>query len=930
MGLCWLERSLPILLCVLRPAGGKGVSIRDSGLAPAGGAPAARAAIDKLPALGHHVPCGGNCSMRNLVASVRRLGSGRGRVVGALLLLGLLALRYEDPPLVEAVRLRSFDMLQRLAPRLETQFPVLIVDIDERSLKELGQWPWPRTRLVQLIDRLAADGAVVIGFDMVFAEPDRTSPEALVRQLQGAPPALLAMLGSLPSHDAQLADALRRSRVVLGEAATESAGMPVQSTVPIGRIGADPTPFLAAFPGVVPNLPLLAQAAVGRGNFGLVPDIDGVIRRVPSLVRIGNTLVPSLAIEMLRVATGAKALAVKTDPAGISAIVVGGVQVGTDNSGQIWIRFGPHAAERFVSAADLLAGRVDPARIAGRLVLVGTSAQGLRDIRSVPIAQSMAGVEVHAQLLENIIGQSYLRRPNFALGMELVISALAGAALIVLVPLLGAHWTILVPAAVATAMTAGSWYSFTRYGFLIDATFPTFATTLLYLTLAYFGFVVEERRRKGVARAFGLYLSPVLVERLAKEPNPPQLGGEERDMTVMFADIAGFTILSERFKDDPQGLTRLINRFLTPMTQAVFDQGGTIDKYIGDSLMAFWNAPLGDAHHAKHACVAALQMTRALETLNGELAAETYGSAATDAAGVIAGPASSRLVQIETDARRGAAPAQYQLGKLYRDGIDVPRSLDRALRWFRAAAEQGDARAQRNLGSRYAHGNGVPRDDREALFWLTLASAQQLEAADEMRIAVLQRMQPAEIEAVAARVRAWRPAPFAGRLLRLDMGIGLNTGSCVVGNMGSKFRFNYSVLGDAVNLASRLEAQTRNYGVGILVSEATRSAAAGLAFLELDLVAVKGKQEAVRIFALLGDETVAASGEFQRLTAAQARFLAAYRAQHWAEALGLTLECRKLWDGLDELYELYARRMANYERVPPGPGWNGVHIAQTK
>jgi adenylate cyclase len=869
--------------------------------------------------------------MANPLASVRRLGSGRGRAIGAFLLLGLLALRYEDPPLVEAVRLRSFDMLQRLAPRLETRFPVLIVDIDERSLKELGQWPWPRTRLAQLTDRLTADGAVVIGFDMVFAEPDRTSPEALVQQLQGGPPALLAMLGSLPSHDAQFADALRRSRVVLGEAATETAGPPARSTAPIGRLGADPTPFLDAFRGVVPNLPLLERAAAGRGDFGLVPDFDGVIRRVPSLVRIGSTLTPSLAIEMLRVATGAKALVVKTDPAGISAIVVGGVQVGTDNRGQIWIRFGPHAAQRFVSAADLLAGRVDPARVAGRLVLVGTSAQGLRDIRSVPIAQSMAGVEVHAQLLENIVAQSYLRRPNFALGMELVISALAGVALIVLVPLLGANWTILVPAAVAAAMSAGSWYSFTRYGFLIDATYPTFATTLLYLTLAYSGFVMEERRRKSVARAFGLYLSPVLVERLAKEPHPPQLGGEERDMTVMFADIAGFTTLSERFKDDPQGLTRLINRFLTPMTQAVFDHGGTIDKYIGDSLMAFWNAPLTDAGHAAHACVAALQMARALEALNAELAAEAYGPASAHAtSGTAADAASSPLARLDLDARRGIASAQYQLAKRYRDGVGVPRNLDQALWWFRAAAEQGDARAQRNLGGRYAQGDGVPRDDREALFWLTLASEQQLDLAEEERIAILQRLQRADIDAVAARVRAWRPAPLAGRSLRLDMGVGINTGACVVGNMGSKFRFNYSVLGDAVNLASRLEAQTRNYGVGILVSEATRSAAPDLAFLELDLIAVKGKRDAVRIFALLGDETVAASSEFHRLNQAQASFLGAYRAQRWAEARSLAADCSRLWDGLGDLYELYARRITDYERDPPGATWNGVHIAQTK
>jgi adenylate cyclase len=861
----------------------------------------------------------------------RRIGH-RGRLAGILALLVLVFVRYWSPTFIEVVWLRYFDLLQRLEPRPVTAFPVVIVDIDEASLAEIGQWPWPRTTVARMVDRLMADGAVAIGFDMVFSEADRTSPEMIAKQIENdAPSALVGILQQLPSNDVKFAMSLRKAHAVLGEVAVASGGAPAEISTAIAKVGGDPAPFVFQYGGLIANIPVLAQAAMGHGAFSLAPDVDDVVRRVPGILRIGEVLHPSLAVDLLRVATGQRAIAVKVDAAGVNSIVVAGVSIPTDEHGRIWVRYGPHDPRRFVGAADVLAGRVDPKRIAGKLVLVGASAAGLSDIRTSPVAKAMPGVEIHAQLLETVLTQQNLVRPNYALGLELAVVLFAGLVLVIVVPRLGARWTILVPLAVAAAMTGASWFAFVDHGFLIDPTYPTAAAVLIYLALAYAGYVVEERARKEVKFQFGHYVSPIVVERLARDRNLLRLGGETRDLSVMFCDLRGFTTLSERFKGDPEGLTQLINRFLNAVSKSVRDFDGTLDKYIGDSMMAFWNAPLDDADHAQNACRAALAMRVALDELNVALAAEQGGDAAAEVGspGATADPAAWRQ-RIESEARQGVAQAQYQLGKLYRDGIARRKDRAQAVKWFRAAAEQGDPRAQRNLGSRYARGDGVPRSDREALFWLTLASQESLTAADEERREIEARMHGAEVAAIEERVRLWRPTPGRASGIRLEMGVGINSGVCLVGNLGSDYLFNYSVLGDPVNLASRLEGQTRNYGIGVLVSESTAAGASDLALLELDLIAVKGKEDAVRIYGLLGDAAFAASPACRSLVEVHARFLAAYRAQNWSAARAAMTVCLDQELRFDELYELYQQRIAIYERDPPGPDWNGVFYAQTK
>ena len=735
--------------------------------------------------------------LKRLARRLWRL-SARGSIGALCLLVLLLLFRAWDPAPIEAFRLRLFDLYQQLDPRGEGQWPVVIVDIDEASLKELGQWPWPRTVIAELVDRLGQYRAAAIGFDIVFAEPDRTSLAALSRFLPYLTPEAARTLSAMPSNDEVLAAALRRhGRTVLGQAvfaASEHAPRPPAGRYPgVAEIGGDPRPFLFAYPAVLENLPVLAEAAAGRGVFSLAPEVDGIVRRVPAFVRVGDKLLPALSLETLRIATGQKSYAVHVDAAGVADVVIAGVAIPTDRSGMIYVRFGPHRGERYVSAADVIAGRADPGRLAGKLVLIGTSATGLRDLRATPIAASMPGVEVHAQLLEAVLTQDFLIRPHYVLGLELTLVVAGGLGLMILMPLVGARWTLALHLVLTALLMLGSWLAFERQGMLIDGSYPVVAATLIYVILAYSGFASAERQRKDVSRAFERYLSPVLVRRLARDPSRLNLGGEARDMTVMFSDIRDFTAISETFHLEPQGLTQLINRFLTYLGDTVLEHDGTIDKYIGDSLMAFWNAPLDIEHHAAKACAAALGMVKALDRLNAEL-----------------------------------------------------------------RAERGDSAVQ------------------------------------------------------------------------LRIGIGINTGNCVVGNLGSNSRLNYSVLGDPVNLASRLEGQSKTYGVSIVISEDTRRQAEGFAVLELDRVTVKGRARPVRIYAVLGGLDDAASERHQRLVAGQARMLDAYRGQRWDEAERELDGCLVLEPKLTQLYGLYRRRIALFRQQPPPPGWDGVFNAAEK
>ncbi len=550
-------------------------------------------------------------------------------------LLAALLLRTLDPPLLDRVRNFAFDTYQRLAPRpYDPATPVRIVDIDEASLAAYGQWPWPRSLLADLVDKLAARGVAVVAFDAVLAEPDRTSLRRLARDLAGrADASLLEKLAAeVRDNDELLADSFAQTRVVTGFGFTpQSSAAPPRLRHGLSFTGDDPRRFLPVQAGVVPSLAILEAAA--QGNGAINTDVDSaVVRRVPLLFRLAGTetVLPALPIEALRVGQGASSYLVKSSGAsseldfgrrgGIVAIRTGALEVPTDGSGRLVLWDTGHQADRFVSAADVLKDAVPADKLEGQLVFVGTSAIGLNDVRNTPVQDAVPGVEIQVQLAEQMVEQRFLARPDYADGLEIVYLAVAGALLIWLLPRLAAGTTALVAAGFIVVAMGASWFAYDRHQLLFDPVYPPLTLAAIYVTGTALAFMRTERERSEIRSAFGLYLSPKLVEQLARNPKLLELGGEQREITVMFTDVRGFTTISEQF--DPHGLTRFMNRFLTPMTDLILARQGTIDKYMGDAIMAFWNAPLPVPHHAVQACDTALAMQATLAALNETWRAE--------------------------------------------------------------------------------------------------------------------------------------------------------------------------------------------------------------------------------------------------------------------------------------------------------------------
>jgi adenylate cyclase len=512
-----------------------------------------------------------------------------------------------------------------------------------------------------------------------------------------------------------------------------------------------------------------------------------------------GALVPSLAMEVLRVATQRGAILVKTDAGGVQAVAVPPLVLPTDRHAQLWIHFRRHDPQQFISMKDLLEGRIDPARIAGKLAFIGTSAVGFNDLKATPVSGAMPGVEIHAQILESALTGSVLDRPQYATGAELAVAFLVSAAIIAFAPIVSASIVLGMGGAVALSLVGISAYHYASLNSLLDFTFPWLCTFSVYIALIFINYFREQNQRRQIRSAFGQYLAPALVEQLAQSPEKLVLGGEDREMSILFSDVRGFTSISELYKADPQGLTTLMNRLLTPLTNAIIDHNGTIDKYMGDAVMAFWNAPLDDPTHEINACASALEMIERLDALNRE------------------------------------------------------------------RQEEAQASGQRFI-------------------------------------------------------------PFR-------IGIGINTGRCVVGNLGSDLRFNYSVLGDPVNVASRLEGQTKYYGVPVIIGSLTaEKAQKKFATLEVDLITVKGKTEPEAIYTLLGREEILADIRFQEVRKVYSAMLYCYRTRDWNGALEALEACRSFDQnfGLDGLFDLYRARIQAFVEVAPPSDWNGVFVAETK
>ncbi|MGB8046581.1 MAG: adenylate/guanylate cyclase domain-containing protein, partial [Pseudolabrys sp.] len=533
------------------------------------------------------------------------------RSIGLSLLVVLLAIRVWDPRPLEELRLRSFDFFQTTSPRDSAVRPVVIVDIDESSLSAFGQWPWPRTILADLLTRLYEWQAAAIAFDVIFPEPDRSSLNEAVKHFRDLDDDTRGRLLHLPSNDEVFAQAIGRGNVVLGQAginAFHPRSLEKPPETAFATVGPDPSPYLIAFPYILRNLPKLEQAAVGHGLISIRTERDGMVRRVPIVMQAEDKIVPALTLDLLRVATGSSTIMIRTDESGIQSVAVPGLELPTDRNGRIWVYFGPHDKARFVSAKDVVEGNVAPERFAGKLVLVGTSAIGLLDVKTTPVLSAMPGVEVHAQLLEAALTNSLLVAPSYAIVVEMIGALIGGVVLALLAPAASVLMLFASAALAAAAFVAASWILFSRYQMLFDATFPLIATLSVYMSMVLMGYFREQLDRRRIRSAFAQYLSPTLVEQLANSPQRLVLGGEERVITVLFSDVRGFTTIAETYKDNPHGLTTLMNRFLTPLTNAIMARNGTIDKYMGDAVMAFWNAPLDDPAHESDACHAALDM----------------------------------------------------------------------------------------------------------------------------------------------------------------------------------------------------------------------------------------------------------------------------------------------------------------------------------
>ena len=556
-------------------------------------------------------------------------------IVAMLVLINALLLRAIDPPAISRLRDLAFDGYQRLKPRVyNPDTPVRIVDIDEDALAEFGQWPWPRTVIARLVDKLTEQGAAVIAFDVVFAEPDRSSISRMVRDLVAYtdPDTVQKLAAAIQDNDQVLADAMAHSKVVLGFGFDIKGGTTAPKQLHgVAFAGDDPLQFLPLQRGTVKAIPILEAAAKGNGSVNT--DVESVvIRRVPMLFRLSNQdgAFPALSIEALRVAQGAKSYLIKSSGAsseqafgvrtGIVAVKTGDLEVPTDARGRMALYDTGHRRERYVSALAVLKDLAPKDKIEGQVIFIGTSAIGLKDMRSTPADDSVPGVEVHAQLAEQMLEQEFLARPDFADGAEFLYLAAIGLLFVILLPRLSAARMAVVAAIFIAIGLAVPWFAFSQYDLLFDPIYPPATLAAIYVSGTALAFMRTERERAAIRGAFGLYLSPDVVERLARHPELLQLGGEQREITVMFTDVRGFTRISEQF--DPHGLTRFMNRFLTPMTDVVLRNRGTIDKYMGDAIMAFWNAPLAVEGHAARACDTALAMQQQLHELNEEMRAE--------------------------------------------------------------------------------------------------------------------------------------------------------------------------------------------------------------------------------------------------------------------------------------------------------------------
>lgn len=745
-------------------------------------------------------------------------------VLSALLAIVLVILYLIGPRFIEVIEYKALDLRFVLRGTIQPGPEVVIAVIDEKSVDEVGRWPWPRSKIAELVQALADDSAKVIALDIGFFEPDANTNIGLIEKLDRE----IGRLGvkndrltqflkhekDLADNDLILAQTIKNVKppVILGqflhmerdESIAHISPEEVQKKIgEIDKVVNSDYVFVRAPSAVVDmnkgffiqaympeiNIPPLVGAAAASGYFNMFPDADGTVRWVPMTIQVRDKYYMPLSLQTLRYYLGGVDSFLEVSGAGVERVGLGELNLPTDEMGRLLVNYrGPAQTFPHYPIADILAGRLDKGALKDKIVLVGPTAVGIYDLRVTPYDNVFPGVEIHANIIDNILRKDFLVRPNwsgiFDIGSIILIGLILGLAL----PKLSAMTGPFLGLGLLAVLVGGNFALFIR-GWWINLVFPVLSLAVIYIGITVFRYITEEREKRKIKGAFSSYVNPSVVNEMLKNPDMLKLGGDKRIATVLFSDIRGFTTISEKL--DPEALVNLLNRYLTIMTGLVFEYDGLLDKYIGDAIMAVWGAPLAQPEHALLACRTSLDMMAELEKLRRTLAQE-----------------------------------------------------------------------------------------------------------DEN-------------------------VPY------LDIGIGLNTGPMVVGNMGSETRMDYTAMGDSVNLGSRLEGANKQYGTNIIIGEVTFEQVKDVMYCrDLDSVAVKGKKLPVRIYELLG-EAGRVSEEKINLARAFTRGVAAYKSRQFKKAEGIFLGIKDHYPE-DKPTRLYLDRVAELMLNPPPDDWDGVFVMKTK
>ncbi|MDT8318256.1 MAG: adenylate/guanylate cyclase domain-containing protein [bacterium] len=715
----------------------------------------------------------------------------------------------------ETMELKSLDFRFNTRGEIKPGPEVAIVTIDEKSLDNLGRWPWPRKKIADLIDALSDYGVNSVGFDVVFAEPDHNSESIAINEIKSKIDSLEINNKKLISYldkkareednDALLADAIKRSgRVVLGyffhtsdedlkhlgEAKIEEDEYLKKSAYSSVRYlskEATNTDFTTAVFSLESNLPRFSREAAGFGYFNVFPDFDGTIRWVPLLLKYGNDYFPPLSLQLARKYLGDKQLTIVAAEYGVESVMLGDIEIPTNEGGGLLINYrGGNKTFPHYSVYDVINKKIPKEALEDKIILIGATAIGIYDMRVAPFSNVFPGVEVHANVIDNILHQDFLFRPGWVGAIDILIIIAAGFILGGLLPRLGPVAGAFAALAILTSFTAGNLFLFTDKGIWLNFVYPSISILTIYTSITLLRYMTEEKEKKKVRNAFQYYMTSSVVNEVLKDSDKLKLGGEKKVLSVLFSDIRGFTNISEQMT--PEMLVHFLNEYLTVMTDIVFDHDGVLDKYMGDAIMAMYGAPLEQKDHPVRACKTALDMMKALKHLHKS--------------------------------------------------------------WEK---------------------QGLPK---------------------------------------------------------IDIGLGISTGPMVVGNMGSERRFDYTVMGDTVNLGSRLEAINKMYGTNIIISEGTYSAVRDFFICrELDAVRVKGKDRPVKIYELMAE-----AGSDERYLELSRRFEAAldlYRTMKWQEAISAFQEIFKIRPK-DPASEMYIKRCHALAKAPPAADWDGVFTMTTK